>query len=91
MTSLLCVSSHHQKNDYKLIDFISKLIDLKNVPEKSPLHSGGVQNNAVLLVVSRVAQDGDDGVDAGGEISEPQVLHGTSGDQRLVRIVEYVR
>ena len=50
-----------------------------------------VENDRVLLVVAGVGGDGDDGVDAGGQLAEAQELHGACGGERLLRIEEDVR
>ena len=49
-----------------------------------------VHDHRVLLIVARVRGDGDDGVDAGGELAKPQVLHGAGGDERGLGVVEHV-
>ena len=58
--------------------------------EEASVHGTGVENDGVLLVVSGVGGDGDDRVDSGGQLRETEVVHGASGDQGLLRLVEHV-
>ena len=59
--------------------------------EQAAVDARRAHDDRVLLVVARVGQDGDDGVDAGGQVVEAHVLHGARGRQRLLRVVEHVR
>ena len=59
-------------------------------PEKAPINGILVQDDAVLLVVSRVARDCNHRVDARRQLAETEVLHCTCGGERLLRVVQHV-
>lgn len=62
----------------------------KDGPEEAAIHSGSVHDDRVFLVVTSVAENRYYRVDAGREFSEAQILHGTGGDERLLRIAQDV-
>lgn len=67
------------------------LTPMVHSPKESSLNSRSIQDNRILLVVPRIAQDSHNTVDAGGQFSETQVLHTSRGDQGFVRVVQHVR
>ncbi|GIX64653.1 uncharacterized protein BcabD6B2_40880 [Babesia caballi] len=63
---------------------------VERAPKQPPVDRGLVHDETVLLVVPRVTHDGHYGVDARGQLPEPQELHGSGAHQRLLRVVEQV-
>ena len=58
--------------------------------EEATVDRALVEHNRVLLVVARVAGDGNDRVAASCQLLEAQVLHALGGHERFLRIVEHV-
>ena len=59
-------------------------------PEETPVNGGLAHDQRVLLVETRVARDGHNGVLPRRELPEVKVLHGPGGHQRLLRVVQEV-
>jgi hypothetical protein len=62
----------------------------KDGAEESSFDGGSVYDDGILLVVSGVAENGNNRIDAGGQLSEAQVLHGACRDQRFLRVLQDV-
>lgn len=74
--------------DLLRLGFLVRAIEHRS--EEAPLDGARVQNDTVLLIVSRVTQNRDDAIDARWQFAESQILHGSCGDQRFVRIIKHV-
>ena len=80
----------------RLLDDASLLLLLALVrpeedrPEDAPVDARLVHHRRIFLVVPGVARDGDNGVDAGWQLAEVQVLHGPGRDEGLLRVAEHV-
>ena len=60
-------------------------------PEEAAINGRLVQHHRILLVVAGIGGNGDDGVDAGGQLTEAQVLHAARGDEWFLWVEEHVR
>lgn len=72
-----------------LICFLCVVVSsIEDRTEESSLNAALVQHDGVLLVVARVASDGDDGVTPRAELFEVQEVHAARDDQGLLRVVQ---
>ena len=57
-------------------------------PKETSFNSRRIHNDTVLLIVTRVAENGYYGVDASWQLSETKVFHGSCCDQWFVWIIQ---
>lgn len=64
---------------------------VENWSEKSSVNRWLVQHDRILLVVSRITGNSNDGVAASSQLFEMEVFHTFSGYQRFLRVVKHMR
>jgi len=67
-----------------------RLSENTTLPEETSFNSRSIHDDTVLLIVSCVAQNGNNGIDASWQFSKTQIFHGSCCDQRFVRVIEYM-
>lgn len=68
----------------------ARLLENGAIPEETSFNSWSVHNDTVFLIVSCVAQNGHNGVDASWKLSETQVLHRSCSNQWFVWVIQHM-